>query len=881
MSAGTSLGPYEIVAPLGAGGMGEVYRARDTRLERTVAIKVLPSHLNDNSELKQRFEREARTISGLSHPHICSLYDIGQQDGIDFLVLEYLEGETLEQRLARGALPGDQVLRIGLQIADALDKAHRNGVVHRDLKPGNVMLTKSGAKLLDFGLAKSSEASPVAAALTELTAANRKLTTEGSLVGTFQYMAPEQLEGKEADSRTDIFAFGELLYEMATGRPAFQAKTKASLIAAILSTEPPPISAVQPMSPPALDRLVRTCLAKDPEERLQSARDLKLQLEWIADAGSQAGVPAPVVRKRHRREWGLMALAALSVLVAMAMGWTLLRQPQPLVMRTYVTPPENMNFFMAGSGSGPVAVSPDGRRLVFAAMEANGKSLLWVRPLDSFGAQPLAGTEGASYPFWSPDSRYVGFFSAGKLRKIDAGGGPTTPICDALNGRGGAWSRDGVIVFAPGAGGALSKVAAAGGTPVQVTQLDASRHENTHRWPAFLPDGKHFIFLGVNQGMQTEEGGGIFVGSLDGGAAKFVTYAHSNLEYSQGHILFARQSTLLALPFDERRLAPSGEARPIAEQVQMDAQFNRAVFSASPNGVIAFGIGSSAAMHELAWYDRSGKRLGAVANPNAYTGLRLSPDGKRAVVAIDSNSGNLDLWIVDLARNLPTRLTFDTGAKTNPVWSPDGKMIAFSRSEDLAEKASDGSGTVQVMLHSPQMKNPGDWSRDGRYISYHEVAPGRNMGWVLPLFGDGKPIPVNNDLGASDPQFSLDGRWLVFDSQDSGRTEIYVTPFPGPGGRFQVSNGGGDWPRWSRDASEIFYISPDGKLTAVPIKLQAQTVEIGAAHALFDEHISFSNQSYGYDVAPDGKRFLAITDPEGKAAGVVAVVSDWKSALKK
>src|SRR5215467_8387008 len=450
LALGTKLGPYEITAALGAGGMGEVYRARDKRLERTVAVKVLPAEVSANAERKQRFEREARTISALNHPNICALYDVGSQDGIEYLVLEFVEGETLEKRLEKGPLPTEVLLRHGMEIADALEKAHRSGVIHRDLKPANIMLTKSGAKLLDFGLAKWTAGASEEETLKTLTTGGAKLTERGTILGTFQYMAPEQLEGKEADARTDLFAFGEVLYEMAAGRPAFAGKTKASLIAAILSAEPAAISTLQPMTPPALERLVRGCLEKDPDERWQTAHDLKLQLRAIAEGEAQVGAPAPVAAQRKKREGVLAAVAAAAVIAAIFLGvmyWNRASGTERLI-RAYIRPAANSSFALFGNQSG-FAVSPDGKRLAYVASAPDGKNSLWVRQVDSLQAQPLAATEGAGFPFWSPDSRFIGFFANGKLRKIEASGGPSLALCDVNFGRGGSWGTSGEIVFSP------------------------------------------------------------------------------------------------------------------------------------------------------------------------------------------------------------------------------------------------------------------------------------------------------------------------------------------------------------------------------------------------------------------------------------------------
>src|SRR5713226_6679005 len=545
LRTGTRLGPYEILSAIGAGGMGEVYRARDTRLDRIVAIKVLPAHLADDPERRERFEREARTIASLNHPHICVLHDIGRQDGIDFLVLEYLEGETLAQRLLKGPLPIEQVLQYAIEIADALDKAHRKGITHRDLKPGNIMLTKSGTKLLDFGLAKlKQEVAPANVPLSQLPTASDALTAEGTIVGTLLYIAPEQLEGKEVDARTDIFAFGAVVYEMATGKKAFEGKSQAGVIGAIMSSEPPPMSSLQPMTPPALDRLVKKCLAKEPEKRWQAASDVCDELKWIAEGGSQVGLAMPLVAQRKSRERLALSVAVVLLGAALALaGFEYVRRqaPTPQTMRFFVLPPETWTLAGMGtvtSGStAPLSVSPDGRRIAFVAGGPDGKYLLWVRSLDALTAQLLAGTEGASAPFWSPDSTALGFFAGGKLKKIDVAGGPATTLCDAPDNRGGTWSRNGVIVFNPGNRTMLQKVPASGGVPTAATVL--GQGEIGHYRPSFLPDGRHFLYR-ASKGSETS--GPIYLGSLDSAERKFLLDADaSNVVYTQGHLLFLRE----------------------------------------------------------------------------------------------------------------------------------------------------------------------------------------------------------------------------------------------------------------------------------------------------------------------------------------------------
>jgi eukaryotic-like serine/threonine-protein kinase len=747
--AGSRLGPYEILSPLGAGGMGEVYRAKDTRLERTVAIKVLPQKLSSSPEIRQRFEREAKTISQLSHAHICALYDVGREGDTEYLVMEYLEGETLSDRLGKGALPPDQTLRYGQEIADALDKAHRQGIVHRDLKPANVMLTKSGVKLLDFGLAKAmgrsersldatgreqaaAEHDPKArSSITALptVAGNPNLTQEGTILGTFQYMAPEQLEGKDADARTDIFAFGATLYEMATGKKAFSASSQASLITAIMSSDPAPISSVQPMSPPALDRVVKKCLAKDPEDRWQSAGDLGSELKWIAE-GSQTALPlASLSRRKGRERLAWVGLAAAAS-IALVLGLLLLRQrPTPSArFETSILPPEKILFVFRGS---PPAVSPDGRRIAFTAESSEGVTRLWVRPFASASAQALPGTEGAARPFWSPDSLSLGFFAGGKLKRIEASGGRPQTLADAASGRGGTWNRDGVILFTPNAQSPVYRVSSSGGATVPVTSLGTGRGEYQHVWPTFLPDGRHFLYSGfVGADARPEENMGFYLGSLDSKEVKLLYSGRGNVAYapssnqSRGHLLFMRGSTLLARPFDAGRLEFTGEAAPVAENVKYYGAQGSGTFAASENGLLAYQTGVQGDPSRLGWFDRTGKTVESIGPVASYTHPRISRDGRRMVVALlDSQTHFLDLWLHDLTRHIPTRFTFEPAVNIFPVWSPDGGRIAFASNRkgrhNIYQRATSGSEDDEVLLPSEAIfRFPTDWSPDGGLIAF-------------------------------------------------------------------------------------------------------------------------------------------------------------------
>ena len=665
---GTRLGPYEIVSLIGAGGMGEVFKARDTRLDRIVAVKVMPKHIAAREDLRARFEREARTVSSLNHPNICVLHEIGKQDGIDFMVLEYLEGETLAARIARGRLPIDQALKYAMQIADALDRSHRKGVVHRDVKPANIMITREGLKVLDFGLAKSA----VSKARVDDATMTIALTEEGAVVGTPQYMAPELYNGVDADLHADIFGFGCVLYEMVTGKRAFDGKTRVSLVASVIGAEPQSMSSIVPMIPTALEQLVKSCLAKDPAERWQSLWDVRLELRSISEHGAET--PAQSSSLPHSKL--PPAVTAIGIVVAAGLAFVHFRQT-PLetpVLRSTILPPENTTFDFT-NGLGLPALSPDGKRIVFGARDADGKKPLWVRSLDGMTAQPLAGTDGATFPFWSPDSRYIGFFADGKLRKIDAAGGPVVALADAVNARGGSWSSEGVIVFSPLAvtGGGLERVPASGGSATRLTA--------TGRLPWFLPDGRHFLYQSGGAG----SGGpaSISVGSLDGSPDTTLGEASSNAIYSQGRLLYLRDGTLMARPFDAARLAFTGEEAPLAEQVQSVLNSRTAgSFSASANGLVAYRAGDGAGTGTLTWIDRTGKLGTSVGGPasfyNAYEGaFQFSPD-RTSVAAALIDRGYVGIWTLDVSHGIPARLTTDTATDTSPVWSPDGRSIAFS-----------------------------------------------------------------------------------------------------------------------------------------------------------------------------------------------------------
>jgi len=889
IAPGTRLGPYEIVAPLGAGGMGEVYRARDTRLDRTVAIKVLPQDGAERAGLRERFEREARAVSNLNHPHICALYDVGQEGGQAYLVMEYVEGETLAARLERGPLPIEELLRCAIQIADALDTAHRRGFIHRDLKPGNVMLARAGTKLLDFGLAKSLAPETGEAMLTAFPTATSPLTQEGTIVGTFQYMAPEQIEGAPVDARTDIFAFGLVLYEMASGRRAFEGKTRAGLIASVLKETPRSIAEMAPMTPPALERLVRICLAKEPADRWQTMHDVALQLRFIAEAGSQAGVPVPVAARRRtgQRLWMAATLGLLLVSAALLVAlWRNLPAP-PRVIRAFIPPPEKAAFQFVGTGLGTPAVSPDGSRVAFAARRDDGITMLYVRPLDSLVALPLAGTEGASCPFWSADNRTLGYFASGKLRKIDAAGGPPLVLADAPLGRGGAWSPEGIIVFSPDQAGPLFRVSAAGGPAMPATELDDSRGESAHRWPQMLPDGRRFLYFA--RIVQKDERNGIRVGSLDGKENKFLINTDANAAYAAGNLLYGRGNTLMAQPLDLGSLELTGDPLPVAVEVQTDYSYSQMTFSATETGVLVYQGGEAETGSRLAWFDRLGKPLGFLGDQASYFNFALTPDGRRVVVSlIDPRMGANDLWIFDVARGVRSRFTFDPGADTSPVWSPDGEHIVFSsirkgRSRvNLFRKSLSGSAEEQLIVESGLDKYASQFSPDGKLILYWTRGgpDTRTDIWMAPLSGDGAPSAIlQTQFAEQFPALSPDGRWMAYESDESGRMEVYVTPFPSPTRKWQVSTAGGERAYWRNDGKEIVYLDPENRLMAVDVSPSATDFQVGASTTLFQ--IQPQRPGNIIQMSPDARRFLINSSVVAQQIQPLTLVVPWTSALDK
>src|SRR5580700_10735991 len=888
LTSGTKLGPYEIQSLLGAGGMGEVYRARDTRLDRTVAVKVLASHLSCSPELRQRMEREARAISSLNHPHICQLYDIGSQDGTDYLVMEFLEGETLAERLRKGAMPLAEVFKVGISVAEALAFAHRSGIVHRDLKPGNIMLTQGAAKLMDFGLAKplgvqvsaGSGSAPSFTAVATLSGPSplSPLTTAGSIVGTVQYMAPEQIEGKEADARSDIFAFGAVLYEMLAGKRPFSGKSQISLASSILESDPVPISALKPNTPAPFEHLVTTCLQKNPEERYQSAQDIKLELQWIVADRSAPAMPA-VSKKKERIGWAGAVVAAIALGAAAALLFYHPAQSARSI-RAVIDPPEKTTLNLTGDSAGPPVLSPDGASIAFAATAADGKTALWVRPTNTLEARMLPGTAGAMFPFWSPDSHSVGFFAETKLKTIDLSGGTAQVVCDATLGRGAAWGPGDVILFSAGPISPLLRVNASGGTPSAFTTIDAAQH-TSHRWPFFLPDGKHVLYLAMHHDPTKSGNNTIYYASLDGKENRPLFHSQTNAIYADGFLLFGRGDQLIAQAFNPSSGKLSGNPQNVLTGVMNDAATWHMDASASEDGLLIFASGASGDV-QLVWVDRNTKQISTIADKlTDLQSAALSPEGDR--VAMQINAGETDIWVLDLARGVRTRLTFGPVGNTAPQWSPDGVWVAYESARDrrygIYRKHSDGSGVEELLVSDELTIVPTDWSRDGKFLLYMRPLSGvgpSHQTWSLPLEGDRKPALVLERGG--DAKLSPDGRWLAYVSGESGTVQVYVVAFGGGQGKWQISANGGVMPRWSKDGKELYYFDPTYSLLAVPVNAAGSALQFGTPQTLVSNWTVPSAPLY--DVSPDGKKILLDRVPQ-QVSQSVTVVTNFTAGLKK
>ena len=869
LSPGTRLGPYEIVAPLGAGGMGEVYRARDIRLDRSVAVKVLPAEFASHAEWRARFEREAKTISALSHPHICALYDVGD----DYIVMELLEGDTLEQRLQKGTLTIEQVVRIGIDVADALDKAHRHGIVHRDLKPGNVMLTRSGAKLLDFGLAKSTE--PIVQHADGRTM-TRALTAEGTIVGTFHYMPPEQVEGREADARSDIFAFGATLYEMLTGRRAFAGDTGAKVIAAILAGEPPPISEQRPATPPALDRLVRTCLAKDPDERWQTAHDVMLQLRGMFEGGStpSAAIAAPVRRRRREPLAWSVAVVGLLAAIGLAVAQTRRAVSAGALVHFGIETPHNTSLYPFDTKG--IALSPDGTRIAFVAEDPESRASLYIRDLATMQIRVLAGTNEAMYPFWSPDGTQLGFFANQKLQRIDLRGGPAVTLCEAASGRGGSWNRDGVIVFAPTIVNRLYRISAGGGRPEVATPLEADG--TRARWPWFLPDGNRFLYVSNSD---------LVVGSLDGTLRKVILSEVSNAVFAPpDRLVFSRGTVLMSQRFDPDALSLSGEAVPLPfGNVSYLGPKALSIVSASLNGTLAYLPGGFDSAARLVWVDARGREDGDLGDPDGYLDAALSPDGKHVAVVRAMPDGD-DLWLVDTGDGRLSRFTFHPGSHGFPSWSRDSKQIAYFR-------VLNGVGNVCItsldgvercpLLAARQWQIPFGFSPDGMtLLTWQQTAAGGDI-YTMSLGPTPALTPfVATSFDERSPSFSPDGKWIAYQSNASMRGEVYVRRYPPTTEQWQISTSGGESPMWSPDGKEIFYGSGD---TIMRVPFEGGRAP-GKPAPLFHIPGHRTPQLSGLlsrpvlsGITADKQRFLFVLGTDQPLPSI-NIVLNWRSALQ-
>lgn len=879
LSAGTKLGPYLIESPAGAGGMGEVYKAKDTRLDRTVAIKVLPVQIANNEDLRQRFDREARAISSLNHPNICTLHDVGHQEGIDFLVMEFLDGETMAARLTKGPIAAAELLTIASQIADALDKAHRQGLIHRDLKPGNIMLTKAGAKLMDFGLAKLQQTGGVMSGVSGITRTT-PLTGEGTIIGTLQYMSPEQLEGKEADARSDIFSFGAILYEMSTGKRAFEGSSQASLIAAILKETPRPITELQPLSPPMLDRVIKQCLEKDTDHRWQTAGDLKRAIQWVSEGGSQVGIPLAVSTRRKIREkmlWGAVAVLAITVAF---LGF---------LQMSHKTPPAKVARFSINTAAGlPTMtwpkISPDGNTVVFVAADTNGQTGIYVRPLNALDAHLLVRIQSdASRPFWSPDSKQVAFFEGGQLKKVSIAGGLAQLICEST-GSDGSWGSTGVIIYDGSTNDSIRQVPASGGIPTAASRIDRSQRETMSAWPCFLPDGEHFLYLAFID--STSDDRVLKVGNIRTLESVPLTRVNSLVQYANGYLLYLLNGLLVAHKFDEGSLMLAGEPVPLSSQVSALAE--RALFSASDDGTLIFQRGQSVGMRELVWIGRRGDSISRIGAPDRYLDFSLSPDGSRIAYGLATDQANvIDVWIRDLKRDVASRLTFGPEINAWPIWSRDGAKIIFSSNRSKInfatyQRNANGTGSDELLF-----------KRDSADASVIDISPDHSSMMVSTGQGNEDQWLLNTQTGKAEPflaqpfneqrgTFSPAGNYVAYQSDESGRPEIYIRELSATGGKWQVSTLRGRCPRWRADGKELYYFTPEFDFMAVPISYE-RGLEIGTPVKLFNRRVFFLGAPSLIPYAPsaDGQRFLLVTPTDAGSASEFIVVQNWAEELTR
>lgn len=872
--------------------MGEVYLARDVEIGRDVALKVLPATYSSDKDRMQRFRQEACAAGALNHPNILSIYDVGKHDGSPYVVSELLEGDTLRTRISGTPLSPRRAIAYALQITYGLAAAHEKGIIHRDLKPDNIFITNDGRlKILDFGLAKLTQPD---GNQEQTDIPTRRVDTDpGVVMGTVGYMSPEQLKSRTVDQRSDIFSFGAILYEMLSGRRAFHGESVAETMSAILKEDPPELSDTNKTVSPALERIVNHCLAKNPEERFHSARDIAFALEALSGStfSSETTMAAALpVARLSARDWLPWVIAGAGVLLAAVFAWAYFRQSRSgevsEAMRFTITMPDK------GLVIGPPVISPDGRRMVYRLNTEDGKELLWVRALGSFDSRPLAGTEGATQPFWSPDSRSVGFFANTKLKRIDFSGGAAQTLCDAPSNVSGAWSREGTIIFSRGVASGLYRVAAAGGTPVQLTHVDATRNEVEHTFPYFLPDGRHFIYLVRNA---QPESSAIYVGSLDSKETKTLLQVHSSAVYAPpGYLLFVRETTLMAQAFDADTLELKGDAFPVAEQISRNPLMGRAMFSVSENGVLVMRSGGINNNAQMIWFDRTGKQLSPITAPGGYNMPALSPDEKSVAVSrVDLLAGTAsDIWLINLERGTQIRLTDDPASDSYPAWSPTSDRITFVSTRNgqtsIYVKSSNGSAVEEALVSSPELKLNPTFSPDGKFIIYAQLNPKTNTDLYLASTGSDKKIEtfLQTNFVEAQPCVSPNGRWIAYISNETGQFEVYVQTFPVASSKLLVSVGGGSQPKWRADGRELYYYAPNRKLMAVEVNGDGPAFTVGTARPLFDIRVfgtidqSFPGNGY-YTMTRNGNRFLVPSLPETPERQQINVVLNWTADLKK
>jgi serine/threonine protein kinase len=881
---------YKILEKLGEGGMGEVYKAQDTKLDRFVALKFLPSQLTASEDNKARFIQEAKAASAMNHPNVCTIYDIQEFDSQLFIVMEYIDGQTLRDR--KKNISEKQILDIGIQVAEGLAAAHEKGIVHRDIKPENIMIRKDGiVQIMDFGLAKLRTSDNAS-----------RLTKAGTTMGTMGYMSPEQVQGLDIDHRTDIFSLGVVLYELLAGESPFKGMHETAIMYEIVNVEPPPISTIKEGIDPQLDGIILECLEKDKDERFQSAKELAKNLRKfrrVLSAGRASKIynvssttVHPVTTQVEEQSMPKKSFLPWIAAVVLGIGFLIfaflyfMKAPATeQVVRAFIHSPENTFFSQQSGGNssgGQISISPDGQKIAFVATDSLGKTHLYVRALSSLTALSLPSTEGAYYPFWSPKSDFIGFFVEGKLKKIDASGGPPLSICDALAGRGGTWGVNDIIIFTPSPFSPLFQVPAAGGTPVQVTLLDSSNNESTHRYPWFLPDGKHFLYVvRVNNTNREDE---VRVGSIDGSISKVVLKSHSNAIYANGYLLFVREQTLLAQKFDTGNLELKGNAVPIAEQIRFDGTFNHGSFSASQNGVLIYEGNLAPVLNQMAVFNRDGSKITVLEGTQSVQEGAFSPDNSKiAYSTVSQQQRNENIWVYDISRKLSIRLTFNPKLENDPIWSPDGKKIIYTSDHGDGRgvfiKNADGTGDERKLLSYGSDIFATSWIKDGKWICVTD-SPHRD---ILVYTADGQKPPIKflqTDFVEEEGRFSPDGHWLLYMSNESGQQEVYVRPFPGPGGKWQISPNGIHYRAfWKGDGKEIYYISIDGKMTAVRVNAVGNSFSVGEVETLFDAFAE--GVSYMLDASKDGQKFLVSYNPIQSNSELLTMVMHWNDELKK